>query len=51
MVKREVDDVNLDGFKWASKGTRFIKSMVDSFQDAKADNLLLGDIRYASNRC
>ena len=43
MVKREVDDVNLDGFKCASKGTRFIKSMVDSFQDAKADNLLLGD--------
>lgn len=43
MVKREVDDVNLDGFKVASKGIRFIKSMVDSFQDAKADNLLLGD--------
>jgi len=43
MVKREVDDIDLDGFKCASKGTRFIKSMEDSFQDAKADNLLLGD--------
>ena len=43
MVKKEVDEVNLDGFKSTSKGTRFVKSMVDSFEDAKADNLLLGD--------
>ena len=42
MVKKEVDEVNLDGFKSTSKGTRFVKSMVDSFEDAKADNLLLG---------
>ncbi|QDP46402.1 MAG: hypothetical protein GOVbin1709_64 [Prokaryotic dsDNA virus sp.] len=43
MVRRDAKEVNLDGFKPTAKGIRFIKSMVDSFADAKADNLLLGD--------
>jgi len=43
MVRRDADKVDLDGFRPTAKGIRFIKSMVDSFADAKADNLLLGD--------
>jgi len=43
MVKKDAKKVDLDGFRSTAKGIRFIKSMVDSFSDAKADNLLLGD--------
>ncbi len=41
-IKKGITKIDLDSFEPTPKGIRFIKLMVDSFEDAKSDNPLLG---------